>query len=81
MKARIHIFYKDSVFDPAGNTLAESLRRQGFQRVSNVRVGKVVDVDLGTASADETKAEAQKMCEGMLVNPVIEAYHIELLTR
>lgn len=78
MKARVHIFYKDSVFDPQGNTLAQSLKRLGYSRVGNVRVGKVIDVELATESPDEAKKDLQKMCEALLVNPVIESYQIEL---
>ena len=79
MKARVHVFYKDSVFDPQGNTVAESLKRLGYSRVNSVRVGKVVDVEMTAHSADEAKRELQKMCEQLLVNPVIEAYQIELI--
>ena len=79
MKARVTIFYKDSVFDPQGNTIAGSLRRVGFQKVKDVRVGKVIDVDIETASMDEAKRDIQKMCEKLLVNPVIESFRYEFL--
>jgi phosphoribosylformylglycinamidine synthase len=78
MKARVHGFYKDSVFDPQGNTLAESLRRVGFSQVKEVRVGRVIDIELNTASADEAKRELHKMCEKLLANPVIESFKYEI---
>ena len=78
MKARVHIFYKDSVFDPQGNTLAQSLRRTGFSQVKDVRVGKVIDLELGNASADEAKRDLKKMCEKLLANPVIESFKYEI---
>lgn len=78
MKARVHVFYKDSVFDPQGNTLAQSLRRVGFQRVKEVRVGKVIDVELDNVSRDEARQQIQKMCEKLLANPVIESFKFEL---
>ena len=79
MKARINIFLKDSVFDPQGNTVSQSLQRLGFSKVANVRMGKVIDVELNTQSPEEAKRDIQKMCESLLVNPGIESYHIELL--
>lgn len=78
MKARVTIFYKDSVFDPQGNTLANSLRRIGFTEVGNVRVGKVVDIELGHATVDRAEQDLQKMCEQVLANPVIESFKYEL---
>jgi phosphoribosylformylglycinamidine synthase subunit PurS len=78
VKARVHIFYKDSVFDPQGNTLADSLRRVGFNQVKEVRVGRVIDMELSNARADEAKREVQKMCEKLLANPVIESFKFEI---
>lgn len=77
MKARIHIFYKDSVFDPQGNTIAGSLKRLGFSKVKDVRMGKTVDIELETELPEEAKREVTKMCEKLLVNPVIESYRLE----
>ena len=78
MKARVTIFYKDSVFDPQGNTLAQSLRRIGFVKVGDVRVGKVVDLQLGHASRTEAESDLRKMCDELLANPVIESYQYEI---
>lgn len=74
----MHVFYKDSVFDPQGNTLAESLKRMGFQKVKGVRVGKVIDVELDSRSRDEAKHDIDKMCEKLLANPVIESFKYEI---
>jgi phosphoribosylformylglycinamidine synthase subunit PurS len=79
VKARVYIFYKDSVFDPQGNTLAQSLRRVGFSRVKDVRVGKVIDVQMEASSSDEARRDLQKMCEKLLANPVIESFKYEFL--
>jgi phosphoribosylformylglycinamidine synthase len=77
MKARIQIFYKDSVFDPQGNTVAASLQRLGFTSVKDVRIGKVVDVTLEAKRIEDARIEIGKMCEKLLVNPVIESYRLE----
>ncbi|MBI4405976.1 MAG: phosphoribosylformylglycinamidine synthase subunit PurS [Deltaproteobacteria bacterium] len=78
MKARVYVFYKDSVFDPQGNTLAQSLRHNGFAKVTDVRVGKVIDVTMEGVAADEARGQVQKMCEKLLSNPVIESFKYEL---
>lgn len=80
MKARVHVFYKDSVFDPQGNTLATSLRKVGFNGVKDVRVGKVIDVHLAdNVNKDQATRDIKKMCEQLLANPVIESFKYELM--
>ncbi len=79
MKARVTIFYKEGVFDPQGNTVAESLRRLGFKTVQSARVGKVVDIELDSQHEKDTKAAVDKMCEKLLANPVIESFKTEII--
>lgn len=78
MKGRVLIFFKDGVFDPQGNTVAQSLKQIGFRKVSDVRIGKVIDITLEANSKDEAKAELNKMCDKLLANPVIESYRCEV---
>lgn len=77
MKARVQVFYKEGVFDPQGNTVANSLRQMGFNRVKDVRIGKVIELTLEPGHADQAKHELRQMCEKLLANPVIESYKIE----
>lgn len=79
MKARIYVFYKDSVFDPQGNTVAGSLKRMGFSKVEDVRMGKVIDVEFKQSSVEEARKDVAKMCDKLLVNPVIESYKVEFI--
>lgn len=81
MKARVHVFYKDGVFDPQGNTVAGSLKKIGFSKVKDVRMGKVIDLDLNYTSADEARSEIKKMCDKLLVNPVIESFQYEIMEK
>jgi phosphoribosylformylglycinamidine synthase PurS subunit len=79
MKARVHVFFKDSVFDPQGNTLAGSLKRLGFNSVKDVRVGKAIDVSFEDSPKDQVMRDLDKMCEQLLANPIIESYKYEIL--
>jgi len=78
VKARIHVFYKEGVFDPQGNTVAQSLQRLGFNQVQGVRIGKVIDLELTSKTGDEARRDLQKMCDKLLVNPVIESFKFEV---
>ncbi|MBM4304063.1 MAG: phosphoribosylformylglycinamidine synthase subunit PurS [Deltaproteobacteria bacterium] len=79
MKARIHVFYKDGVFDPQGNTVEESLKKMGFSRIKNLRIGRVIDLEIDYPSKEEAKREVTKMCEKLLANPVIESFKHEIM--
>lgn len=78
MKARIHVFYKDSVFDPQGNTVGETLKKMGFNKVKNVRCGRVIDLEIDYPSKEEARKDIQRMCEKLLANPVIESFKPEI---
>lgn len=79
MKARVTVMLKTGVLDPQGEAVRHALGSLGFQGVSGVRQGKVIELDL--AETDRTKAEAdvKAMCEKLLANTVIESYRVELL--
>ncbi|MBL9075289.1 phosphoribosylformylglycinamidine synthase subunit PurS [Tabrizicola sp.] len=78
MKARVTVMLKTGVLDPQGEAVRHALGSLGFQGVSGVRQGKVIELDL--AETDRTKAEAdvKAMCEKLLANTVIESYRVEL---
>lgn len=79
MKARVHIMLKSAVLDPQGKAIQHALTGLGFDGVSQVRQGKVIDIRLGDGiSADEAEQQVRAMCEKLLANPVIETYQIEI---
>lgn len=79
MKARIHVFYKEGVFDPQGNTVQDSLTKLGFTKIKSLRIGRVIDLELDYPSKEEAKREITKMCEKLLANPVIESFKHEII--
>jgi len=56
IKARVTVTLKNGVLDPQGKAIEGALGGLGFAGVSQVRQGKVFDIELD--SADKTKAEA-----------------------
>lgn len=78
MKARVLIFYKPAVFDPQGNTICSSLNQLGFSKVKEVRAGKILTLEVEARSTEEARMDIKRMCEKLLVNPVIETFEIEL---
>ena len=74
MKARVLIRPKEGILDPQGQTVARALPALGFDGVSDVRVGRLVELEL----ADGDAARVAEMCEKLLANPLIEDYEVEL---
>lgn len=75
MKARVHVMLKNGVLDPQGEAVRHALGAMGFDGVTGVRQGKVIELDLADTA---TEADVQAMCEKLLANTVIESYTVEI---
>ena len=73
MKARVLIRPKEGILDPQGKAVERALPALGFEDISHVRVGRMVELE--AASADEISA----LCEKLLANPLIEDFEIETI--
>ena len=72
--ARVLIRPKEGILDPQGQTVERALPALGFEGVSHVRIGRMVELE----ADDPSQLEA--MCEKLLANTLIEDYEIEVLT-
>ncbi len=79
MKALVKITLKNGVLDPQGKAIENALGSLGFDGVSDVRQGKLIELDLAATDQDEARAEVERMCQTLLANTVIENYAIELV--
>ena len=73
MRARVLIRPKAGILDPQGVAVERALPALGFSGVSNVNVGRLVELDV--PAADQLKP----MCEKLLANPLVEDYEIQML--
>jgi phosphoribosylformylglycinamidine synthase len=78
MKARVFVTLKQSVFDPQGKVIADSLKSLGYQGVGDVRQGKYFELELAAGSAEQARTLATEVADKVLANPVIESYRIEV---
>ena len=74
MKVRVHVSLKPGVLDPQGRAVHHALEGLGFGGVSEVRVGRSIELDVADATSD---AQLEEMCEKLLANTVIENFRIE----
>jgi phosphoribosylformylglycinamidine synthase subunit PurS len=78
MRARVHVTLKPGVLDPQGEAVRHALGSLGFEGVGEVRIGKVIEVELAASDPATARAQVGEMCEKLLANTVIEAYTVEL---
>lgn len=78
INARVTVTLKNGVLDPQGKAIEGALGALGFDGVSQVRQGKVFDVQIDTADKAKAEADLKAMCEKLLANTVIENYSIAL---
>jgi phosphoribosylformylglycinamidine synthase subunit PurS len=79
MKATVLVRLKSEVLDPQGDAVKRALDKLGFQGVKNVRIGKLVEIDMDDAAAQgDLKDRLAKMADEMLANPVIEDFEIRV---
>ena len=74
MKVRVHVSLKPGVLDPQGRAVHHALEGLGFTGVSDVRVGRTIELDVADHTSD---AQLDEMCRRLLANTVIESYRIE----
>jgi len=72
VRAKVLIRPKEGILDPQGKAVESALPALGFEGVSHVSVGRLVELD--TDDPDRL----QELCEKLLANPLIEDYEIEV---
>lgn len=75
---RIYVTYKESVFDPQGDTIKQAIHALGHDEVKDVKVGKFFDVTLDPSKKDIESA-VKEVAEELLVNFNLETYHYEIM--
>ena len=70
MRIRVLIRPKEGILDPQGQAVEQALPALGFDDVSNVHVGRLIELDVDDPS------RVPEMCERLLANPLIEDYEI-----
>lgn len=75
-KANVYITLKPSLLDAQGKVVQGALEKLGFTNVSNVRIGKYIQIDL--QNGGDLEQQVDEMCRKLLANPVIEDYRFEI---
>jgi phosphoribosylformylglycinamidine synthase PurS subunit len=73
-QAGVTVMLKPVVNDPQGLAVESGLQQLGYGGVSNVRVGKYIELVLVAHDELEARTKIEEMCDKLLANPVIEDY-------
>ena len=78
-RARVDVRLDANVNDPAGNAVLAGLRSLGHEDVSEVRIGKIVELSLRSSDEDAARERVDRMCHELLANPIIESFDIAVV--
>jgi phosphoribosylformylglycinamidine synthase len=70
VKAKVLIRPKEGILDPQGKAVEGALPKLGFEGVTGVRVGRLVELETDHPDA------LPELCEKLLANPLIEDFEV-----
>jgi phosphoribosylformylglycinamidine synthase len=75
----VNVMLKPEILDPQGQAVANALPSLGFESPVALRIGRRVELSLEAPDADTALAQATKVADTLLANPVIEDYSVSLV--
>ena len=77
VRVSVDVMLKREILDPQGQAVERALPALGFEGISDVRIGKHVELEVSDGDAETA---AQRVAEALLANPVIEEFSVHVLT-
>ena len=78
MKVEVIVSLKDGVLDPQGKAIGHALESLGHNEIKEIKVGKVITLEIAGEDRAAIQKEVEVMCESLLANTVIENYTIKM---
>ncbi|MFT8363772.1 MAG: phosphoribosylformylglycinamidine synthase subunit PurS [Sporolactobacillus sp.] len=75
-KVKVFITLKESVLDPQGQAVMQSLHNMSYTDVKDVRIGKYIELQIEDGA--DVAQEVDTICDRLLANTVIENYRFEV---
>jgi len=77
-KAIVNVTLRKSILDPKGKATHHALQNLGLNEVNEVRIGKLIELDIEAGSEEEAHKIADTACTQLLANEVMEDYTINI---
>ena len=72
--AEIDVMPHKELLDPQGKTVGKNMHHIGIEGVTDVRIGKHIQMVIEAADETSAKTEVEKACQKILTNPIMEGY-------
>ena len=79
MKVDIFVTLKPSILDPQGKAVNNTLHSLGYEKISNVRVSKMIQLEIDSTDKKEIEVQIEEICDKVLANPNIETYYYNII--
>lgn len=77
MKIQVLIRLKPGVLDVQGKAVEHSLKGVGYDDISDVRVGRLVELEVDGSDFAAARQKAEEICKKVLANMLVEHYEIK----
>lgn len=72
--SKVYVTLKKSILDPQGKAVEHGIHSLGFETVSNVRIGKYIEMDIDTELQEEAELMTKQISEKLLANLIMESF-------
>jgi phosphoribosylformylglycinamidine synthase PurS subunit len=77
-RAAIRIQLRKQILDVQGKTVENALHSLNFNHLSDVHIGKYVELTVSAASKEDALSSVEDACKKLIANPIMEDFQIEL---
>jgi len=77
-RLEIRVIPRPGLLDPEGKAIQHALHSLDYEQVQEVRVGKLLYLDVAAESSEEARKGAEAMCRRLLANPITEDFEIQV---
>lgn len=73
-QSKVVVTLKKSILDPQGKAVEQGIHSLGYESVSNVRIGKYIEMNIDANTREEAERMAREISNKLLANPVMEGF-------
>ncbi|MFH5884052.1 phosphoribosylformylglycinamidine synthase subunit PurS [Halalkalibaculum sp. DA3122] len=77
-KATVNVTLRKSILDPQGKATHHALQNLGLSEVNEVRIGKLIELDIDAEDKEKAHEIAETACTKLLANEVMEDFEITI---
>ena len=77
MRVRVLVRLKPGILDVQGAAVKRALVGLGFSELTDLRVGKVIEVELDAPTPEAARQRVGEMCRQLLAKPILEDCSLE----